>query len=129
MVEQHAIAGMHPIALAVVHRDPVGIKLGHSVGAAGIKRSALFLRDFLHQPVKLAGARLVNPGFFGEPQDPHRLQDPQRAQRIAVGGVFRTLKAHRHMALGAEVVDLIRLHLLDDPDQVGAVSEVAVVEG
>jgi hypothetical protein len=33
------------------------------------------------------------------------------------------------MALGTEVVDLIRLHLLDDPDQVSAVGEVAVVEG
>jgi len=33
------------------------------------------------------------------------------------------------MALGAEVVDLIGLHLLDDPDQVGAVGEVAVVAG
>ena len=33
------------------------------------------------------------------------------------------------MTLGTEVVDLIGLHLLDDPDQVGAVSEVAVVEG
>jgi len=33
------------------------------------------------------------------------------------------------MALGAEVVDLVRLHLLDDPDQVRAVGEVAVVEG
>ena len=32
------------------------------------------------------------------------------------------------MALGAEVVDLIRLHLLDDPDQVGAVGEISVVE-
>ena len=32
------------------------------------------------------------------------------------------------MALGTEVVDLIRLHLLNNPDQVGAVSEVAVVE-
>ena len=32
------------------------------------------------------------------------------------------------MALSAEVVDLIWLHLLDDPDQVGAVDEVAVME-
>ena len=32
------------------------------------------------------------------------------------------------MALGAEVVDLIRLHLLDDPDQVGAIDKVAVME-
>ena len=32
------------------------------------------------------------------------------------------------MALGTEVVDLIRLNLLDNPDQVGAVCEVAVVK-
>ena len=32
------------------------------------------------------------------------------------------------MALGTKVVDLIGLHLLDDPDQVGAVSEIAIVE-
>ena len=32
------------------------------------------------------------------------------------------------MTLCTEVVDLIRLHLLDDPDQVGAVGEVAVME-
>ena len=31
------------------------------------------------------------------------------------------------MAL-AEVVDLIRLHLLDDPNQIGAVGEVAVMK-
>ena len=32
------------------------------------------------------------------------------------------------MALSPEVVDLIRLHLLNNPDQVGAVGEVAVME-
>ena len=129
MVEQHPVAGVHPVALAVVHRDPVGIKFGHSVGAARIEGRALLLRDFLHQAVELTGARLIDARFLSQPQDPHRLQDPQRAQSIAVGCVLRTLKTHRHMALGAEVVNLIGLHLLDDPDQVGAVGEVAVVEG
>jgi len=116
VVEQHAIAGVHAIALAVVHRDPVGIELRHAVGAARIEGCALLLRDLLHQAVELTCARLVDPRFLGEPQDPHCLQDPQRAQCVAVGGVLRTLKTHRHMTLGAEVVDLIRLHLLDDPD-------------
>ena len=32
------------------------------------------------------------------------------------------------MALGAEVVDLIELHLLDDADQVGAVGQIPVVQ-
>ena len=65
---------------------------------------------------------------FLQSQDPHRLQDPQRAECIAIRCVLRALKTHGHMALSAEVVDLIRLHLLNDPDQVGAVGEVAVVE-
>ena len=32
------------------------------------------------------------------------------------------------MALGSKVVNLIGLHLLHDPNQVGAVGEIAVVE-
>ena len=32
------------------------------------------------------------------------------------------------MALGPEVVDLIGLNLLDNPNQIGAVGEIAVVE-
>ena len=32
------------------------------------------------------------------------------------------------MALGTEVINLIRLYLLDDPDQIGAISEVAIVK-
>ena len=81
VVEQHPVAGIHAIALAVVHRDPVGIELRYAVGAAGIKGRALPLRDLLHQAVELTGARLVDPRFFGEPQDPQRLQDPHRCWR------------------------------------------------
>ena len=32
------------------------------------------------------------------------------------------------MALGGQVVDLVRLHLLDDADQAGAVGQVPVVQ-
>jgi hypothetical protein len=35
MVEQNAVAGVHAVGLAVVDRDPVGVKLGHSVRARG----------------------------------------------------------------------------------------------
>ena len=92
VVEQHPVASNHPIALAVVHCDQVGIELRYAVGATRIEGRALLLRDLLHQAIELTGARLVDPGFFGEDQDPHRLQDPQRAQCVAVGGVLRTLK-------------------------------------
>ncbi len=34
----------------------------------------------------------------------------------------------RHVTLRGEVVDLVRLHLLDDADQVGRVGQVAIVQ-
>ena len=50
------------VALAVVHRDPVGIELGHPIGAARIERRVSFC-DFLHQAVELTRAGLVDPRF------------------------------------------------------------------
>ena len=63
-----------------------------------------------------------------QPQNPDGLENPKGAQRIGIGCVFRCLKTDRHMALGAQVVDLIGLDLLDDLDQIAAVREISVVE-
>ena len=87
MVEQHAIAGVHAIALAVIDSDPVGIELGNSIGATWIKRRGLLLWDLLNQAVELTRAGLVNTGFVGKPQDPNRLQNPQGTQSITIGGI------------------------------------------
>ncbi len=128
MIEENAITGIHAVGLAVVHRDPIAIHLGHRVGAAGIEGRGFLLGDLLHQAIELAGAGLVDAGFIGEAKHPHGFQDAQGAEGVAIGGVFRRFEAHRHMALGAQVIDLIRLHLLDDPDQVGGIGEIAVVQ-
>ncbi len=129
VVEQDAVAGIHPVGLAVIHRDPVGIELGHAIGAAGMKRGGLPLGCFLHQSIQLTGAGLVDACGAGEAQHPHRFEDAQGAEAITVGRVFRRFETHRHVALGPEVVDLIGPHLPDDPDQVAAVGEIAVMEG
>ncbi len=71
---------------------------------------------------------MIDAGFFSKPKHPHRFKDSHGANGITVGGVLGGLKTDGHMTLGSKVVDLIRLHLLDDPNQVGAVSEVALVE-
>ena len=74
------------------------------------------------------GDALINPRFVCQTQYPKGLQYSQCAQGITVGGVLRRFKTHRHMAVGTKVVDLIGLHLLDDPDQVGAVGQIPVVQ-
>ena len=48
--------------------------------------------------------------------------------RVGIGGIFRALEADRDMALGGEVVDLGRPDLLHQPDQVGGVGHVAVMQ-
>ena len=59
-----------------------------------------------------------------------RIASSSRSVPIAstVGRVLRTLERHRHVALRAQVVDLVRLHLLHDADQVGGIGQVAVVQ-
>ena len=128
MVEQNAVAGIYAVGLAVVHRDPVGVKLCHPVWAARIKGCGFLLRNLLHQAVELTGACLINASFGCEAQDPNRLEDAKSAEGVRIGGVFRRLKTNGYMALSTKVVDLIRLHLLDDSNQVGTIGKIAIVE-
>jgi len=128
VVEQHAVAGVHAIRLAVINSYPVGVQLRNAVGAAGIEGGGFLLWGFLNKAIQLTGAGLINAGFFSEPEHPHRFKDAQRPESIAVGGVLRGLKTDSHVTLGTKVINLIRLHLLNDADQIGAVSEIAVVK-
>jgi len=128
VVEQDAVTGIHAIGLAVVDRDPVGIELGHCVWAARVKGGAFLLRDFLHQAIQLAGGCLVEAGLLFQTEDADRFQHAQRAHAVHVGCVFGGLEGHGHMALGAQVVDFVGLHFLNDASQVAGVAEVAVVQ-
>ena len=49
-------------------------------------------------------------------------------ERVGVGRVFGRLERHGDVALRRQVVDLVRLHLLHDADQVRRVGQVAVVQ-
>ena len=75
VVEQDAVAGIHAIGLTVVHRDPVGVHLGHRIGAARVEGGSFLLRGFLHQAIELAGRGLVEAGFLLQPQDADGLQN------------------------------------------------------
>jgi hypothetical protein len=129
VVEQHAVAGVDAVGLAVVDRDPVGVHLGHGVRAAGIEGGGFLLGDFLHQAVELAGAGLVEAGLLFQAADADGFQQSQGADAVGVGGVFGLFEAHRHVGLGGQVVDLVGLDLLDDAHQAGGVGQVTVVQG
>ena len=128
MVKQNAIAGIHAVGLPIIHRDPVRVELCHPVRTARVEGGAFPLGDLLHETVELRGGGLVYACFVCQSADAHSLKDSQRAKGIHVGGVFRCLEAHCHMALSTEVVYLIGLHLFNDPLQVASVAQVAVVQ-
>ena len=128
MVEEDAVAGVHVVGLAVVDGDPVGVELGHRVGAARVKRRGLALRRLPHQTVEFRGRGLVEARFLLQAEKADRLEQAQGTHGDHVGGVFRRLETHRHMALRAQVVDLVRLHLVNDAGEVGRIGEIAVME-
>lgn len=45
-----------------------------------------------------------------------------------VGGVLRLVEAHPDVALGSQVVDLVRNDLGDQLAQIGAVAQISIVE-
>jgi hypothetical protein len=61
-------------------------------------------------------------------QDADGLQDAQGAQGVHVGRVLRRLEGDLHVGLRGQVVDLVRLDLLHDADEVGCIRQVSVVE-
>ena len=128
MVEQDAVGGKHAVGLAVVHRDPVAVELGDAVRRARIERRGFLLRHFLDQAVELRGRGLIEPRLLLHAEDADRFQQPQHADGVGIGGIFRALEADADMALGGEVVDLGRPDLLHQPDQIGRVGHVAVVQ-
>ena len=128
VVEQYPVTGVHPVGLAIVDRNPVRVELRDRVGRPRIERCGLSLGGLLDQPVELRGRGLVETAAVGHPQEPDPLEEPQRADRVDVGRVFRGLKRDRDMRLCAEIVDLVGADFLQDTDQIRAVGQVAIVE-
>src|SRR5579885_3016753 len=128
VIEQDAVRCVNAISFAVIYGNPISVKLRRAVRRAGIKRRLFVLRNGLHFAVKLGCGGLIEARLLAKAEDADRFQEPQGAERIGIGCVFRGLEAHLHMALGGQIVDLVGLNLLDDPDEIGRVGEVAVMQ-
>jgi hypothetical protein len=61
-------------------------------------------------------------------EDADGFEDAQGTKGVRVGGVFRLFEADGDVALRGKVVDFIRLYLLDNADEAGAVGQIAVVQ-
>ncbi len=125
VVEQDPVHREHPVGLAVVAGHPVGVDLGRAVGAAGPEGGVLVLRR-RGGPEHLRGTGLVVAALQAD--HPDRFEQAGAAHPRGHPGELGLVEGDSDVALSGEVVDLGRLHPLEQGHQPGAVGEVAVVQ-
>ena len=128
VVEQDAVDREHAVGLPVLLHHPVPVLLGNGVGAVGVEGRGLPLGHLPHLPVQLRGGGLVEPARLLHAQNPDALQNPQHPQRVHVPGVLRHVEAHLHVALGRQIVHLIRLHQPQNADDAAGIAQIPVVQ-
>ena len=127
VVEEDAVAGKDVVGFAVLDGHVMGEDLGDSVGAARVEGCPLGLGDFLDEAEHLGGSGLVElDGVIGPVQG---FEDAKVPHGDGIGGVFGHLKGDGDVALGAEVVDLIRFDAVDHAGEAHRVGEIAEVQG
>ena len=125
VVEEDAVCRVQGVAFAVVPGHPVGIELRTGVRAPGEKRR-LFVLGRWCRSKHLGGRGLVeaDPGVAA----PDSLEQAGCPQAGHVPGILRGVKAHPDVALGTQVVDLVRTDIIDDVGDHLVVREVPIVE-
>jgi len=126
VIEEDSADREEAVRLAVVDGDEMAVRLRHSVGRARIEGGALVLRHLAHLPEHLRGGGLVE-ARLGRCV-PHRLEHLGHAQRGELPGQHRLVPAGRHERLRGQVVDLVGLHVAEQPGQRELIEQVALVQ-
>ena len=61
-------------------------------------------------------------------QDADRFEKAQCAKRVSIRGIFRGLETHLDVALRGEIINFVRLNLLNDANEVRRIGEVAIMQ-
>mmetsp|Transcript_1083 Transcript_1083/g.1870 ORF Transcript_1083/g.1870 Transcript_1083/m.1870 type:complete len:369 (+) Transcript_1083:223-1329(+) len=128
VVEEDAVGKVHAVSLTVVHKDPEGVLLGDSIGRTGVEGGGLGLGNLADLAVQLGGRGLVEFDLLLHAAGADGIEHAEDANTIGIGGVLGHIEGNLDVGHGAEVVNLIGLHLGNDGDQVRGIAKVAVVE-
>src|ERR1035437_9133161 len=86
VVEQNPARGVKIVALAVVHRQPVGVDLGAAIGRARPEGRRLGLRHLLHLAKHLGGRCLIVAAFLHQAGLADGLEDALCPEAVDVAG-------------------------------------------
>ncbi len=110
MIEKDTIAGKKVVALSVIDRHPEGMHFSYGIRAPGMERGVLILGWWCIAEHLAAGC-LVEFGFYAAP--PYSFQDSGSAQGGDIAGILRHVKANPHLALGSQMVNFIRIDIIE----------------
>ena len=74
VVKEDAVASIHIVGLAVILRNPEGVQFRDAVGAAGVERRVLVLRNRLDETVKFGSRRLIESHVVLEATGAHGVE-------------------------------------------------------
>ena len=92
------------------------------------ERGGFGLGNLLDLAVHLGRGRLVVSDLLDQTRLPDRLEDPLGAEAVDVARVFWNVERDPDVRLRAQVVDLVRLELVEQLHHLDRVREVSVVE-
>ena len=116
VIEENAIAGIETIAFAIVHRRPIGKNLCHAIRTARPKRRTFGLRNFLRFAEHLAARGLVKTR--SDSSFANCLQNTDRSNTSDISRVFGNIETDSDVALRAEMINLVRLQVVEQFHQV-----------
>ncbi len=119
---------MQTVGLTIVHRDPMGIKLGDRIRRTRIEGRSFRLRYLARQAEQFRCRSLVKTRFFDQLQLADAFKQPQGADRVSVCCVFGSFKTYHHMALRGKIVYFVRFCVLDNAMKRGGVRKIAVMQ-
>jgi len=128
VIEQNSIGSMHPIGFTVVHNNPVSILLGNSVRRARVERRFFSLRSLHDFSIKFRCRSLIESNLVGQTSSSNSIKQTKCPKTIDVTSVLSHLERDFDMRLSSKIVDLMRLNLGDDTDQVGGICKISIVQ-
>jgi hypothetical protein len=122
VVEEDAARAENIVTFTIVDRDPMGIELGHPIGAARMKRGLFVLGDGLDLAEHFGGGGLIIP----DPRidQANGLQEIERTDTGDFGGGDGLVKGDTDKALRGQIVDLIRFGVPQQADRGGKIGEI-----
>src|ERR1700730_5845697 len=102
---------MQPVSLAIILYDPEAVEFSYPVWTSRIERRALALGHFLRLAKEFARRRLIESSL--ELFLPNGFEKVQGTNTVNRRRVLRHLERNFDVALGREIVNLIRHHRFD----------------